>query len=87
MTDKDDEKTIQKVVFAPGAFDDFEGTQEELDEFVAEIKKMFEGKTREELEADSNPLDIDQLLEEEPEVAEKLLRKLSEMDDDDRKLN
>jgi len=31
-----------KVVFAPGCFDDFEGTQEELDELVAEIKSMAE---------------------------------------------
>lgn len=29
-----------KVQFAPGCFDDFEGTQEELDEFIATIKKM-----------------------------------------------
>lgn len=32
--------TGKKVIFAPGCFDDFEGTQEELDEFVAEIQKM-----------------------------------------------
>ena len=31
-----------KIVFAPGCFDDFDGTQEELDELVAEIKKMAE---------------------------------------------
>ena len=29
-----------EVVFAPGCFDDFEGTQEELDELVAEIKSI-----------------------------------------------
>lgn len=29
-----------KVVFAPGCFDDFEGTQEELNELMAEIKNM-----------------------------------------------
>lgn len=29
-----------KVEFVPGCFDDFEGTQEELDEFVREIKRM-----------------------------------------------
>jgi hypothetical protein len=29
-----------KVVFAEGSMDEFEGTQEELDAFVAEIKEM-----------------------------------------------
>ena len=28
------------IVFAPGCFDDFEGTQDELDAFMAEIVKM-----------------------------------------------
>lgn len=31
-----------KIVFEPGAFDDFEGTQEELDELIAEITRMAE---------------------------------------------
>lgn len=30
------------VTFAPGCFDSFEGTQEELDEFVEKIKEMAE---------------------------------------------
>ena len=30
----------RKIVFAPGCFDDFEGTQAELDAFMAEIVKM-----------------------------------------------
>lgn len=37
MTDKKLE-----VVFAPGCFDDFEGTQEELDAFVQEIHRLVE---------------------------------------------
>lgn len=36
------EKPKFKITFAPGAFDDFEGTQEELDEFVKEITKIIE---------------------------------------------
>jgi hypothetical protein len=32
-------------VFAPGAFDNFEGTQEELDALVAGIKQMMEDGT------------------------------------------
>ena len=31
-----------KVVFAPGCFDDFTGTQEELDELIAEIQRLVE---------------------------------------------
>jgi hypothetical protein len=31
-----------KVVFAPGCFDNFEGTQKELDDLIAEIKNMAE---------------------------------------------
>ena len=29
-----------KIEFAPGAFDNFDGTQEELDELMAEIHRM-----------------------------------------------
>lgn len=29
-----------KVIFAPGCFDSFEGTQEELDDLMAEIGRM-----------------------------------------------
>ena len=32
-----DEKKPLKIEFAPGCFDHFEGTQEELDELIAEI--------------------------------------------------
>jgi len=56
-----------KIQFAPGAFDHFDGTQEELDEMVAEIQKMFEGKSAEEIKAMSRPLseeDYDDLPEE-----------------------
>lgn len=35
------EKKMQ-VQFAPGCFDDFEGTQEELDALIEEIKKLVE---------------------------------------------
>lgn len=30
-----------KIEFAPGCLDSFEGTQEELDELLTEIKRMF----------------------------------------------
>lgn len=38
MTDK--KKT--EIVFAPGCFDNFEGTQEELDALINEIQEMFD---------------------------------------------
>jgi len=31
---------IKKIEFAPGCFDDFEGTQEELNELIADLKNM-----------------------------------------------
>jgi hypothetical protein len=39
MTEENNEL---KINFAPGCFDSFEGTQEELDELMSEIVKMFE---------------------------------------------
>jgi hypothetical protein len=30
----------KEIVFAPGCFDNFEGTQEELDGLIAELQKM-----------------------------------------------
>lgn len=45
-----------KVEFVPGCFDDWSGTQEELDEFVREIQQMAETG---ELEAMSEPLAVE----------------------------
>jgi len=55
MTDKDNKEPI-KVVFAPGAFDTFEGTQEELEELQKEIMELFAGKTRDEIAAIAVPM-------------------------------
>ena len=38
MTDDANTKPEFKIVFAPGSFDDFEGTQAELDELVTAIE-------------------------------------------------
>jgi len=62
-----------KLEFAPGCFDQFEGTQEELDEMVAEIQRMFESG---EMESNTREVDIEDLFEEDPEVAEKILAAL-----------
>lgn len=58
-----------KITFAPGCFDNFEGTQEELDELIAEIHRGFESG---EFLTKSKPLDVDELMEEDPELAAKL---------------
>lgn len=51
----DDNKDL-KLVFAPGFFDEFDGTQEELDQLVQEIKKTFmKGDWLEE----ATPIDFD----------------------------
>ncbi len=62
------EEKKYKVVFAPGAFDDFDGTQEELDAMVAEIQRLAESGEIDEL---SQPMD-ENILDEEPEIREAL---------------
>lgn len=63
-----------KIQFAPGCFDNFEGTQDELDAMIAEIQQMFEGKTPEEIEAMSNRINPDDLSEDElAQLAEAML--------------
>lgn len=46
-----------QVSFAPGCFDDFEGTQEELDALVKLITETIESSSMEELEKVSEPLE------------------------------
>lgn len=65
MTDeieKPEEDMKIRVEIAPGAFDSFEGTQEELDELIAEINRLAETG---ELFERSQPLDIDNMDEVE----------------------
>lgn len=42
---RDQPKPELKVVFAEGCFDGFDGTQEELQEFIAEIRQMAQDGT------------------------------------------
>lgn len=76
-----DDKNNFKIEFAPGAFDNFDGTQEELDKMIAEIQQMFEGKSREEIEAMSKPLSDEDFDELPDEVKEQVLRGM--IDDED----
>ena len=50
------DKKTPKVIFEPGCFDSFEGTQEELEELMAEIIRMAESG---ELEENARPIDLD----------------------------
>lgn len=72
-----------KIEFAPGCFDSFEGTQEELDELMNEIKTMIETG---ELFEKSEPVDINELFETDPEYAEKLMLALSDSPTSERNL-
>jgi hypothetical protein len=63
------------VTFAPGSFDNFEGTQEELDQLIAEITRMAESG---ELLEKSREVDIEALMEEDPEWAEMVLHSVDD---------
>jgi hypothetical protein len=67
-----------KIEFAPGCFDNFEGTQEELDELISEIKQMVENG---EFLENSKPLDFDELVEEEgDEIVDLLFDQLNQQE-------
>jgi hypothetical protein len=59
-----------KIEFAPGAFDEFDGTQEELDELIANLTKMIHSG---ELFEQSRTVDLESLIEEDPEIAQRIL--------------
>jgi len=71
-----------KIEFAPGAFDGFEGTQEELDSIIAEITQLAESG---ELFDESTSVDIDELMEDDPEAAEAILRGFSNLSSGDKR--
>jgi hypothetical protein len=74
-----EEKKIT-IEFAPGAFDSFEGTQEELDAFQKELMDMFATMTPEEIQAQSTEVDVDyieELLAQDPAAAEQLIQALA----------
>lgn len=75
MTDKNfDELTPEemkelKIEFAPGCFDNFEGTQEELDALISEITEMFRTGEAQKM---ARPLDYDDLDEEDIEMLDRI---------------
>lgn len=58
-----------KITFAPGCFDSFEGTQEELDALIKEITEGFQNG---DFLENAKRVDIDELIDEDPELARKL---------------
>ena len=65
-TTMDDKNKKLNILFAPGCFDSFEGTQEELDELVAEILAQFDN---DDVWENCIPLEFDDLeddLDQEP---------------------
>ena len=76
-----DENKKPEIVFAPGCFDNFEGTQEELDELVAEIQRLVDSG---ELFEKANPVSLDDLSDEDLEaLAEQLGITEADLEDDE----
>lgn len=83
--EQDNEDVMPEIVFAPGCFDTFDGTQEELDALKADIMKMFEGKTTKEIMADSRMMDVEDIMDLPEEVQQQIAAALN--GDDTRKLH
>ena len=73
-----------KIEFAPGCFDDFEGTQEELAELVSEIQLMFENMTTDELESRSRSVNMADLAELDPETQKQILSAMDDLSNEER---
>jgi hypothetical protein len=67
-----------KIEFAPGCFDHFEGTQEELDQLIQEIKDMFANGT---VQDNSRPVTKDNFDELPEELQMQLARALLDPED------
>lgn len=67
MSTRKNKKKIQ-VEFAPGALDSFDGTQEELDDLIEEIKRMAESGELEENSVSLDDAAWDQLTDEEKDI-------------------
>ena len=59
------EKKKVELVFVPGCFDDFEGSQEDLDELLAEIQRMVDSGELFEKARPMTEETFDELTEEE----------------------
>ena len=74
-----------KIVFAPGSFEDFDGTQEELDQLIKSIEEMAVNGS---LMENSEPVDLDLLEIENPDLYEKIMNLAGQdFDQEDEYLN
>lgn len=73
-----------KITFAPGCFDNFEGTQEELNTLVAEIEGMIETGELLEESTELSEEDWDELPDD---VKLKIMESLESYNDDDGRRN
>ena len=71
------EKKEMKIEFAPGCFDGFDGTQEELDQLIQDITQMVHNG---ELLENSQLIDINELMDSEDPDDQQLLDKLIHSD-------
>lgn len=55
------EQKKPELIFMPGCFDNFEGTQEELDEMIAEIQRLVDTG---EIFEQAKKIDIDEFIDE-----------------------
>lgn len=78
MTNKPDDIKKMTIQFAPGCFDNFDGTQEELDQLMAELTEMVDSGT---LLENSEPVNLAELYEESPETALRLAFEVGFFDD------
>ena len=78
------EKKKMEIVFAPGCFDNFEGTQEELDQFIQEIQTMFTELTPEELAERSTPVNLDEI---DDDTLEQIAEGLGLLEDDEAQIS
>lgn len=62
----------------PGAFDNFDGTQEELDALMNDINRMVEDGT---IFENSQPVDLEAMLDEDPELALTIAKEIGLLDD------
>ena len=69
-----EERANLKIEFAPGCFDDFQGSQEELDDLIKTIQEMV---TSGSIFDEAKALDMDELIEEDPEFAQFLMERLA----------
>ena len=72
------EKKPLKVIFDPGCFNNFEGTQEELDEFVKQIQAFAESGLLFENSVELTDEDIEDLDED---TRQQIIRALERSDD------